>query len=80
MAYLYNRRVSGHYQSSCFYLRLVMFRRLDSVSVLMWNLLGWAQSIQVPVYGHQHQHKIAYISQAHHKASARVKTNVSLSV
>jgi hypothetical protein len=61
---------------SCFYLKH-MFRRLDSVSVFRWNLLGWAQSIDlVYISEHQHQHKLGYIKQSQHKPSARVKSNI----
>jgi hypothetical protein len=39
-----------------------MFQRLGSVSIYRWNLLSWAQSIQlVPISRHQQQHKIGYI-------------------
>jgi hypothetical protein len=42
--------ISGHYPSSCNYLKHTTFRRLDSVSVFRWNLLSWSQSIQlVPI-------------------------------
>jgi hypothetical protein len=48
----YNYCVSGHYLSSCFYLKHTKFRRLGSVSIFMWNLLCWAQSMAlVPVFG-----------------------------
>jgi hypothetical protein len=54
-----------------------MFRRLDYASIFRWNLLSWAQSIDlVLISEHQLQHKIAYISQAQHKPSARVRTNI----
>jgi hypothetical protein len=44
--------VSRHYPSSFFHLKHTTFRRLDSVSVFWWNLLSWAQSIElVPVSG-----------------------------
>jgi hypothetical protein len=39
--------VSGHYPWSCFYLKHTTLRRLDSVSVFMWNLLSCAQSIEL---------------------------------
>jgi hypothetical protein len=43
---------------------------VDSVSFIRWNLLSWAQSIELGLNsGHQHEHKIQY-------TSARVKTNV----
>jgi hypothetical protein len=60
-----------------FYLKHTSFRRLDSVSVFRWNLLSWAEPIElVPISGHQYQHEIGYINQAQHKPSARVKTNI----
>jgi hypothetical protein len=72
-----NYCVSGHYPSACFYLKHTTLRRVDSVSVFKWNLLSWAQSIGlVPTSRHQHQHSTGYINQAHHKPSARVKTNI----
>jgi hypothetical protein len=81
--YTYNYYVSGHYPSSCFYLKHIKFWRLDFVFDFKWNLLSWAQSIElVPVSGHQHQHqhKIGYINQAQTKPSARVKTHISSSI
>jgi hypothetical protein len=39
--------------------------------------LNLAQSIElVRISGQQHKHKIGYINQAHHKPSARGKTNI----
>jgi hypothetical protein len=59
----YNYCVSGHYPSSCYYLQHPMFQRLGSVSIFRWNLLSWAQSIQlVPISRHQQQHKTGYIN------------------
>jgi hypothetical protein len=50
------------------------FWRLESVSVFRWNLLSWAQSIElVPISEHLHQHQVRYISQAQHKTSAGAK-------
>jgi hypothetical protein len=41
----------------CSYLK-TMFRRLDSVTFFRWNLLSWAQSIElVPISGHIYQHQ-----------------------
>jgi hypothetical protein len=40
MAYQHNYCVSGHYPLSCFYSKHTAFRRLDSASVLRWNLLS----------------------------------------
>jgi hypothetical protein len=64
--------VSSHVQE--FLMRSTLTKRLDSVSVFRWNLLSWAQSIElVPICGHQHQHRIGYTPQAEDKSSARVK-------
>jgi hypothetical protein len=61
-----------------FYLRRAAFWKLDSITVFRWNLLIWAQSIElVPIFGHQHQHKIGYINQAQPKPSERVKINIT---
>jgi hypothetical protein len=49
---LYNYYVSGHYQSSCFYLKHTALRRLGSLSVFSWNLVSWAKSVElVPIHG-----------------------------
>jgi hypothetical protein len=54
--------VSGPYLLSYFNLKHIAYRRLDSVSVFRWNLLCWAQWIElVPISGHQL--KISYINQ-----------------
>jgi hypothetical protein len=54
MVYYYNYCVSGHYTSSCFYSKHITFRKLDSLSVFRWNLLSWAQLIElVPISGYQ---------------------------
>jgi hypothetical protein len=42
---MYNYYISGHYPFSCVCLK--MFQRLDSVSVFWWNVLSWAQSIEL---------------------------------
>jgi hypothetical protein len=73
----FNYCLSGYYPPSCYSLKHAMFRRLNSVSVFRWNLLSYAQSIElVPIYAYQHQHKIRYTNQAQQKPSARVKTKV----
>jgi hypothetical protein len=76
---MYNYCVSRHYAPSCFLLNLkhTVLQRLDSVSILRWNLLSWVQLTEpAPISGHHHQHKIGYINQAQHKPSVRVKTNI----
>jgi hypothetical protein len=56
------------YPSSCFLFKITSSGK---------NLLCWAQSRElVPISGHQHQHKMGYINQSHHKTSARVKKNM----
>jgi hypothetical protein len=68
----------GHYPTSCFYLKHTTFRRADSISAFRWNLLSWAQSIElIPISGHQHQHKAEYINQTQHNLSTEVKTNIT---
>jgi hypothetical protein len=70
MVYQYSYCVSGYYPRSCFYLKYTMFWRLESASVFRWDLLSWAQPIElVPISGHQQQHQIGYINQAEHKPS-----------
>jgi hypothetical protein len=69
-----NYCVTGHCPSSCFYLK---HNILKTVSVFRWNLLSWAQSIElVSISGRLHQHKIGYTNQAQHKPSARFKRNI----
>jgi hypothetical protein len=54
-----------------------MFRRLDSVSVFRWNLVSWAQWIElVPFSGQEHQHKIEYKPNTE-ETIARFKTNIT---
>jgi hypothetical protein len=66
-----------HYPLSCFYLKNITFRWLDSVSVFRWNLFSWAQAIElIAISGQQHKRKIRYVNQAQHKPSARVKRNI----
>jgi hypothetical protein len=63
---------------SCFYLKQITFRRLDSISFFRKNLLSWAQSIElVPISGHLCQHKVGYTSQTQHKPSARAKKTLT---
>jgi hypothetical protein len=62
----YSQCVSGHYLLSCFYEHLTRtaFWRLNSVSGFRWNLLSWAQSIElVPISEHQHQHTRYHIEE-----------------
>jgi hypothetical protein len=57
----YNYCVSEHTRCLVFFLFKATFRRLDSVSVFRWNLLSWAQCIELdPISGHQHQHKTGH--------------------
>jgi hypothetical protein len=55
--------VSGHHPSSCFYLKHTTFRRLDSVSIFGWNLLTWAQSMELdPISGHHQSQRQSYFT------------------
>jgi hypothetical protein len=46
---------------TCFYFKHTTFRRLDSISVFRWNLLIWAQTIElVPISG---QHSINHMQE-----------------
>jgi hypothetical protein len=73
----YSIIVFGHYSSSNFFYLKHAFQRLDSVSDFRWNVLSWAQFVElVPISGQQQQHKMGYINQTQHKLSARVKTNI----
>jgi hypothetical protein len=59
MVYQYNYCVSGHYPSSCFYVKYTAFQKLDSISVLRPNLPSWAQLIElVPITRHEHRIRV----------------------
>jgi hypothetical protein len=79
-SFQYSYCVCGHWPFSSFYLKqYTTFRRLDSVSVFRWNLLIWAQSVElVPISGHQHQHKTRYVKEPLHTPSTIVKADIKL--
>jgi hypothetical protein len=59
----YSYCLSGQYLLSCFYLKHTTFRRLNSVSIFRWNLLSWAQSIELfPISGYQQSQNHNYFT------------------
>jgi hypothetical protein len=69
--------ISGHYPSSCFYLKHNVLETGFSLR-LQVDLLSWTQSVELGhISEHLHQHRIGYKNQAQHKLSARVNTNIT---
>jgi hypothetical protein len=66
----YSYCVSGHYSSSCFYLKHIVSE------TEFWLILQVKPIKLAPISGLQHQHKIGYINQAQHKPPLRVKTSI----
>jgi hypothetical protein len=65
MSQFYNYCASGHYPSSCF-IQNITFWRLNSVSLFRWNLLSWAEPIELlPISGHQHQSQSYFTTDGH---------------